>query len=179
MGESVKSTRFWKSKVITLFSAKSTDFHKAITLLLINVQKWFWYRWNCPLTFSADCRLSCTCDEHISKHIDIKKTHPHTHLHKCLTFSSSWRYRRLSHLGIESWNCVSGCRHNTWNRTHKQRTRRQKENKRKRQQKISFLGLRKELTQDCSNMFHFHENCPMGSFRWLCVEGIWISDKNH
>ena len=76
MRESVKSTRFWKSKVITLFSAKSTDFHKAITLLLINVQKWFWYRWNCPLTFSADCRLSCTCDEHISKHIDIEVNTP-------------------------------------------------------------------------------------------------------
>ena len=56
--------------------AKFLDFHKAITLLLIYAQKWFWYRWNWLSTFSVVYWLSFTCDEHSTKHTDIQEYAP-------------------------------------------------------------------------------------------------------
>ena len=74
----------------SLFRKKVTDFQKAITLLLINAQKRFWYRWNCLGMFSSTNRISWAFDEHANKHTDIKED-THTNASAEVLYSEIYR----------------------------------------------------------------------------------------
>ena len=85
-------------------SAKFRDFLKAITLLLINAHGFGIVGIGSGRSLQTiDFRVPAT--NTAANTPTYKNTHPHTHVHKCITFKFSDLYCRLSRLDIELWNC--------------------------------------------------------------------------